>query len=59
QVTRWVSLYAHLGPDFPAAPAHQAYRQILEAPSSSPQQRLDALLEELTLQLTRTAQAKT
>lgn len=59
QVTRWVSLYAHLGPDFPAAPAHQSYRQILESPGSSPQQRLDALLDELTLQLTRTTKPNT
>lgn len=58
QITRWAGLYAHLGSDFPVAPAHQTYRQILEAPGSSHQQRLDALLNELTLQLIRTAEPK-
>lgn len=58
QITRWVGLYAHLGPDFPEAPTHQAYRQILSTPGSSRQQRLDALLNELTLQLIRMAKPK-
>lgn len=58
QIIRWASLHAHLGPDFPAGPAHQPYRQILATPGTSPRQRLDALLDELTLQLARTVVAK-
>ncbi len=53
EITRWVSLYALLGANFPDEPTHQPYRQILQAQGRSPAQRLDDLIDELTLQRVR------
>lgn len=59
EVTRWVSLHVHLGANFPHESTHQAYRKILEASGLSPTQRLDELLNELTLQLIRDLEPRT
>lgn len=53
-VTRWASLSAELGSDFPAAPAHEVYRQLLEQRGPLPAQRLDNLIAELHQHLLRT-----
>lgn len=47
QVVQWANLCAVLGLDFPQAPAHQAYRQILDTPQLRPEQRLERLALEL------------
>ena len=52
-VTRWASLCAELGNDFPQAPEHAAYRQLLEQRGQLPAQRLDNLITELHRQLLR------
>lgn len=51
QVVQWANLCAVLGLDFPQAPAHQAYRQILDTPQLRPEQRLERLTLELQRQL--------
>ncbi|MDH1263448.1 DUF4123 domain-containing protein [Pseudomonas sp. GD03944] len=51
QVVQWANLCAVLGVDFPQAPAHQPYRQILDTPQLNPQQRLERLALELQRQL--------
>lgn len=51
QVVRWANLCARLGTDFPQAPAHQAYRRILDTPGLSAEQRLERLTLELQRQL--------
>ncbi len=53
EITRWVSLYALLGAHFPDEPVPQAYRKILATRGRSPAQRLDDLIDELTLQWVR------
>ncbi|APC17814.1 hypothetical protein BLL42_19520 [Pseudomonas frederiksbergensis] len=50
EVLLWARFHAALGTDFPDAPAHAAYRQILAEPGISPKQRLDNLNAELTHQ---------
>lgn len=50
EITRWASFHALLGHDFPDAPGHAAYRQLLAEPGVSPAQRLDNLNAELTRQ---------
>jgi hypothetical protein len=52
-VTRWASLCAELGSDFPQALEHAAYRQLLEQRGPLPAQRLDNLITELHRQLLR------
>lgn len=47
EVSRWAGLLAELGHDFPAAPAHAAYRTLLAQPGVLPSQRLDNLMAEL------------
>ena len=49
-VTRWASFHAVLGDDFPNAPSHAVYRQILGEPGVLPAQRLDNLSAELARQ---------
>ncbi|MBA4244998.1 MAG: hypothetical protein C0452_13850 [Pseudomonas sp.] len=51
QVVQWANLCAVLGLDFPQAPAHQAYRQILDTAQLRPEQRLERLALELQRQL--------
>ena len=51
EVTRWASFHALLGNDFPDAPGHAVYRQILTEPGVLPEQRLDNLSAELERQL--------
>lgn len=51
QVVQWANLCAVLGLDLPQAPAHQAYRQILDTPQLRPEQRLERLALELQRQL--------
>lgn len=51
QVVQWANLCAVLGADFPQAPAHQPYRQILDTPQLRPEQRLERLALELQRQL--------
>lgn len=51
QVVQWANLCAVLGLNFPQAPAHQAYRQILDTPQLRPEQRLERLSLELQRQL--------
>lgn len=51
EVLRWARFYGELGPDFPDAPDHAIYRQILAEPGVSPAQRLDNLNVELTRQI--------
>lgn len=51
QVVQWANLCAVLGADFPQAPAHQPYRQILDTPLLRPEQRLERLALELQRQL--------
>lgn len=53
-VARWAGLLAELGDDFPNAPEHGAYRDLLAQPESLPEQRLDNLINELQRQLLRT-----
>lgn len=53
-VTRWASLLAELGSDFPNGPGHEAYRSLLAQSGSLPAQRLDNLINELQRQLLRT-----
>lgn len=48
EVLLWARFYAVLGPDFPDAPAHIAYRSLLAEPGVSPRQRLDNLNAGLT-----------
>ncbi|WP_339437858.1 DUF4123 domain-containing protein [Pseudomonas sp. EA_15y_Pfl1_P104] len=50
EVTRWASFHALLGNDFPDAPGHAVYRQILTEPGVLPEQRLDNLSAELKRQ---------
>ncbi|POA34510.1 MULTISPECIES: DUF4123 domain-containing protein [Pseudomonas] len=50
EVLLWARFHAVLGTDFPDAPAHAAYRQILVEPGVSPRQRLENLNAELTRQ---------
>ncbi|MEX6502846.1 DUF4123 domain-containing protein [Pseudomonas zhanjiangensis] len=52
-VIRWACLCAELGNDFPQAPEHAAYRQLLEQRGQLPAQRLDNLITELHRQLLR------
>lgn len=52
-VIRWASLCAELGDDFPQAPEHASYRQLLEQRGLLPAQRLDNLINELHCQLLR------
>lgn len=47
EVARWSALVAEHGTEFPRAPEHQAYREIIQQPTFNATQRLDALLEEL------------
>jgi len=47
EVSRWAGLLAELGHDFPATPAHAAYRALLAQPGVLPSQRLDNLMAEL------------
>lgn len=47
EVSRWAGLLAELGDDFPAAPAHAAYRTLLAQPGVLPSRRLDNLMAEL------------
>jgi hypothetical protein len=54
EVTRWAGLLVELGSDFPQAPEHDAYRQLLEQRGPLPAQRLDNLIAELHCQLLRT-----
>jgi hypothetical protein len=54
EVTRWAGLLAELGSDFPQAPEHNTYRQLLEQRGPLPAQRLDNLIAELQCQLLRT-----
>lgn len=51
QVVQWANLCAVLGMDFPQAPGHQPYRQILDTPQLPPEQRLERLALELQRQL--------
>ncbi|MDH1279517.1 DUF4123 domain-containing protein [Pseudomonas chengduensis] len=51
QVVQWANLCAGLGLDFPQAPTHQAYRQILDTAQLRPEQRLEHLALELQRQL--------
>ncbi|SFO69901.1 protein of unknown function [Ectopseudomonas composti] len=51
QVVQWANLRAVLGTEFPQAPAHQPYRQILDTPQLRPEQRLERLALELQRQL--------
>ena len=53
-VTRWATLLAELGSDFPNAPDHEAYRTLLAQSGRLPAQRLDDLINELQRQLLRT-----
>jgi hypothetical protein len=53
-VTRWATLLAELGGDFPNAPDHEVYRTLLAQPGRLPAQRLDNLINELQRQLLRT-----
>jgi hypothetical protein len=50
EVTRWASFHAVLGENFPDAPEHAVYRQMLNEPKLSPEQRLDNLCAELQRQ---------
>jgi hypothetical protein len=50
EITRWASFHALLGNDFPDAPGHAVYRQILTEPGVLPEQRLDNLSAELKRQ---------
>ena len=50
EVLLWARFHAELGPDFPDAPAHVAYRSMWAEPGVSPEQRLDNLNAELTRQ---------
>jgi hypothetical protein len=50
EVTRWASFHAVLGENFPDAPEHAVYRQMLNEPQLSPEQRLDNLCAELQRQ---------
>ncbi len=54
EVARWASLLAELGSDFPQAPEHDTYCQLLEQRDLLPAQRLDNLIAELQCQLLRT-----
>jgi hypothetical protein len=54
EVARWAGLLAELGSDFPQAPGHDVYRQLLEQRGPLPAQRLDNLIAELHCQLLRT-----
>jgi hypothetical protein len=54
EVSRWAGLLAELGSDFPQAPEHDAYRQLLEQRGPLPAERLDNLIAELHCQLLRT-----
>jgi len=54
EVARWAGLLVELGSDFPQAPEHDTYRQLLEQRDSLPAQRLDSLIAELQCQLLRT-----
>lgn len=54
EVTRWAGLLVELGGDFPQAPEHDTYRQLLEQRGPLPAQRLDNLIAELQRQLLRT-----
>jgi hypothetical protein len=53
-VTRWASLLAELGSDFPKAPDHEIYRALLAQSGRLPAQRLDSLINELQRQMLRT-----
>ena len=46
EVTRWSSLLVVLGDDFPQAPEHARYRELLAQPGRLPAQRLDDVLLE-------------
>lgn len=50
-VSRWASLCAELSNNFPQAPEHAPYRQLLEQRGQLPEQRLDNLITELHRQL--------
>ena len=54
EVARWAGLLAELGSDFPQAPEHDTYCQLLEQRDLLPAQRLDNLIAELQCQLLRT-----
>ncbi|MFI8581206.1 DUF4123 domain-containing protein [Ectopseudomonas khazarica] len=51
QVVQWANLCAVLGVSFPQAPAHLAYRQILDTAQLRPEQRLERMTLELQRQL--------
>ncbi|MFY1055056.1 DUF4123 domain-containing protein [Ectopseudomonas khazarica] len=51
QVVQWANLCAVLGTEFPHAPSHLTYRQILDMPSLRPEQRLERMTLELQRQL--------
>jgi len=51
EVMRWANFHAVLGEDFPNAPGHAVYRQILTEPGVLPGQRLANLNAELTRQM--------
>lgn len=51
EVLLWARLHAVLGSEFPDAPAHAAYRDLLAEPGVSPKQRLENLNAELTREL--------
>lgn len=50
EVLLWARFHAVLGTDFPDAPEHAVYRNLLAEPCVSPEQRLDNLNAELTRQ---------
>ena len=54
EVTRWAGLMIELGSDFPQAPEHEIYQQLLEQRGPLPAQHLDNLIAELQRQLLRT-----
>ncbi|RRU76749.1 DUF4123 domain-containing protein [Stutzerimonas xanthomarina] len=54
EIARWAGLLAELGSDFPQAPEHDTYCQLLEQRDLLPAQRLDNLIAELQCQLLRT-----
>ncbi|MFJ7795344.1 DUF4123 domain-containing protein [Pseudomonas sp. NPDC096950] len=51
EVLLWARFHAALGTNFPDAPTHAAYREMLAEPGVSPKQRLENLNAELTRQL--------
>lgn len=50
EVMRWINVYAVPGEDFPNAPDHAIYRQILGEKGVLPEQRLNNLSAELQRQ---------